>query len=157
SRLKEGNESARKEYADKLYGAATAMYLNDPQVDLVICGDFNDTPADPSVKEHLHATGDLQAVRTGGERLQWLNLMADKDSDVVTPHYHNRLVIFDQIVVSPGMLDNLGWSCQSSSVQTVSSLAKPGARQRRPWRFGGEKETRQRGYSDHFPVTVKLQ
>lgn len=158
SRLKEGNEKGRKEYADKLYGAANAMYLSDPRVDVVICGDFNDTPSDPSVTQHLKATGDLQSVRASGGPLQLLNLMADKDPSAgFGTHYYNRWMIFDHIVVSPGMLDSLGWSCQPASVQTVNSLSKPGDRQRRPWRFGGEKETGTRGYSDHFPVTVKLQ
>ena len=35
-------------------------------------------------------------------------------------------------------------------------VTKPGDRIGRPWRFGGEKEKGPRGYSDHFPVTVKL-
>lgn len=156
SRLKETNEKGRYEYADKLYGVANAMYLSNPRADFLICGDFNDSPSDPSVTEHLHATGDANAVRAGG-RLQLFNLMADKDpAGGHGTHFHQRWMIFDQILVGPGMLDTLGWSCNPASVQTVNTLAKPGDKNHRPWRFGGEKEKGPRGYSDHFPVTVQL-
>ena len=157
SRLKDGNEKGRGEYADKLYGAANAIYHSNPAADILICGDFNDTPQDVSVAQHLHATADATAVRAGGQQLQLLNLLGDKDAAAgFGTHYHKRWFIFDQIVVSPGMLDNAGWSCDPASVHTVSALAKPSDRNRRPWRFGGEKESGPRGYSDHFPVTVSL-
>jgi endonuclease/exonuclease/phosphatase family metal-dependent hydrolase len=157
SRLKETNEKGRLEYADKLYGVANSMYISNPQADVLICGDFNDSPTDVSVTQHLHGTGDLQAVRGGG-RLQLLNLMANKDPAAgFGTHFYQRWMIFDQILVTPGMLDSLGWSSQPGSTQTVNTLVKPGDRQQRPWRFGGHNEQGARGYSDHFPVTVKLQ
>lgn len=157
SRLKEGNEKGRKEYADKLYGAANAIYHANPSADILICGDFNDTPSDASVVENLHATGDVQAVRAGGTHVQLLDLMANKDANAgYGTHFYRHWLIFDHIVVSPGMLDGAGWSCEPGSVAAFNSLAKPGDAKQRPWRFGGEKEKGQRGYSDHFPVTVKL-
>ena len=63
---------------------------------------------------------------------------------------------FDHIIVSPGMLDGQGWSCDPSSARIVNHLTKPGDKNHRPWRFGGEKDTGPRGYSDHFPVTARL-
>jgi hypothetical protein len=33
---------------------------------------------------------------------------------------------------------------------------RPGDKKHRPWRFGNEHEKHLRGYSDHFPVTVRL-
>ncbi len=156
SRLRETAEKGRQDYADKLYGAANTINKNNPGADILICGDFNDTPADVSVTEHLHAGADLKAVQ-GGEPLRLYNLMADKDPNAgFGSHYYKRWFIFDQIVVSPGMLDAAGWSCDPASVQTIQGLAKPGDAKHRPWRFGGEKELGPRGYSDHFPVTVKL-
>jgi endonuclease/exonuclease/phosphatase family metal-dependent hydrolase len=157
SRLREGSEKGRKDYADKLYGAANAIYHSNPSADILICGDFNDTPADVSVTEHLHATGNVQAVKAGGQHLRLLDLMADKDPNKgYGSHYYHRWLIFDHIVVSPGLLDQVGWTCEPTSVATVSSLARPGDSHHRPWRFGGEKDHGDRGYSDHFPVTLKL-
>jgi endonuclease/exonuclease/phosphatase family metal-dependent hydrolase len=155
SRLKETNQKNRADYADKIYGACNAMYHANPGVDFLVCGDWNDTPADDSVVNHLHATGNAQVVLAGAP-LRLFHLQATKDPNVYGTHYYQRWFIFDQIAVSPGMLDAQGWSCDPDSVQTMRSLTKPGDRTGRPWRFGGEKETGQRGYSDHFPVTVRL-
>lgn len=157
SRLREGNDRGRAEYADKLYGAANAIHRSNPAADILICGDFNDSPHDVSVTQHLHGVREAGAVRNGGPSLQLLNLLGDKDAAAgFGTHYYSRWFIFDQILVSPGMLDNAGWNCDPASVRTVNSLAKPGDRKLRPWRFGNEKETGPRGYSDHFPVTVRL-
>jgi endonuclease/exonuclease/phosphatase family metal-dependent hydrolase len=157
SRLRDGSDRGRKDYADKLYGTANAIYHANPAADILICGDFNDTPADVSVTEHLHASADIQGVKAGGPQLRLLDLMADKDPNKgYGTHYFHRWLIFDHIVVAPGLLDQSGWTCDPGSVTTVNSLTRPGDRHQRPWRFGGEKDHGDRGYSDHFPVTVKL-
>src|SRR5262245_11714641 len=49
-----------------------------------------------------------------------------------------------------------GWSGDPDSVRTVNTLVRPGDRYGRPWRFGGPHEKGPRGYSDHFPITVRL-
>ncbi len=157
SRLREGNDKGRADYADKLYGAANAVYHANPNADILVAGDFNDTPQDASVTEHLHSNADERLVRSGGPQLQLLNLMADKDAaGGFGTHFYHHWYIFDQILVSPGLLDNIGWACDPATTRTINSLAKPGDRNHRPWRFGGEKEHGPRGYSDHFPVTVQL-
>jgi endonuclease/exonuclease/phosphatase family metal-dependent hydrolase len=169
SRLK-GGEQARAEYADDIYGEFKAMYLSNPKVDVLICGDFNDDPEDPSVLEHLKATGNLDAVRQGGDEPLLFNLMAGKDSQQFGTHYFDEKRtwhLFDQIVVSPGMLDGHGWSCDPQSVATVKSVTGPGGQRislvdptgqaGRPWNFGSPRTApTRRGYSDHFPVTVTL-
>jgi endonuclease/exonuclease/phosphatase family metal-dependent hydrolase len=156
SRMRPGSERGRADYGDSIYGAVRAMIKSNPAVDVMACGDFNDTPQDDSVVHHLHAVGDAQAVLRAGDPPLLYNLMADKDPAGFGTHYFNKWLIFDQLVVSPGMLDNSGWSCDPASVQTINSLSRPGDRLQRPWRFGGERDRGQRGYSDHFPVAVRL-
>ena len=155
SRLQDSGKKGRDNYADKIYGAANAMFHSNPGVDVLISGDFNDDPNDESVVNHLHATGDQQAVRAGNP-LQLFNLMAGKDPKEFGTHYYRQWHIFDQLVVSPGMLDDKGWSCDPKSVQVVNELHRAKDKQKRPWRFGGAHEKTERGYSDHFPVTVRL-
>lgn len=154
----EGIDKGRRKYADLLYGRFKAMYLSNPQVDLIICGDFNDTPSDPSVTESLQATGDRKAVlRSGGEDPLLFNLSANRNAKQFGTHYfEGKLFLYDQLVVSPGMLDNRGWSCDPDSLKTINSLAKPGDSTHKPWSFGREKHKGVRGTSDHFPVTVQL-
>ncbi len=154
SRLSDGAPQ-RAGYADAVYGAANAIYHNDPDADVLVCGDFNDNPTDVSVTQHLHADGDLSKLRKG-PHLHLYNLMANKDVNQFGTLYYRGWDLFDQIVVSPGMLDNRGWSCDAASAIPLKYLAKPSDPQRKPWRFGGPNEAEPRGYSDHFPVIVRL-
>lgn len=158
SRITDEKGEARDKYADQIYGQFKAMYQTNPQVDFVVCGDFNDAPADASVSKHLHAGGDRDAVR--GYRGDWpllYNLFADKDPKKFGTLYYRQWQIFDQIIVSPGMLDDRGWSCDPGSARTISTPSRPKDTLGRPWSFGGPKDKGARGYSDHFPVTVRLE
>lgn len=156
SRLKDGSDRGRGEYADKLYGAVNAMFLSNPAVDVIVCGDFNAAPDDEAVTGNLHATGDRNAV-TSHKPMRLLNLLADKDArNGFGTHYYKKWLMYDHVVVSPGMLDDSAWSCDPASLKVVQSLAKPGDRLGRPWRFGSENDKGPRGYSDHFPVTVRV-
>jgi endonuclease/exonuclease/phosphatase family metal-dependent hydrolase len=155
SRLTDKTGAQRAKYGDQVYGVFNAMYHSNPRVDLLVGGDFNDPPEAPSVTHHLRATGDRDAVARGQQALL-LNLFAGKDPNRFGTHFDNhKWYIFDQIAVSPGLLDSKGWSCDPESVQTVNNLVRPRDKNHKPWRFGNPKE-REHGYSDHFPVTVRL-
>lgn len=146
----------RDKYADGLYGDANRIYHRDPKADIIVCGDFNDEPDAPSIRDNLRATGDISTVRASGE-LRFLNLLSGKDAKQFGTHYYNKPLIYDQICVAPGLLDDVGWSCDVESIRTITDgMIKPGSSIRKPWRFGNRNDTTQRGYSDHFPVVVKL-
>src|SRR5262249_42882344 len=139
-----------------------AMYHKNPEVDLLVCGDFNDDPTDESVVRYLHATDDIAITRMaaegGEERPPLLDLFLDKDRTRFGTHnYHNSWNIFDQILVSPGLLDDRGWTCLPDSVHTVNDRTTD--RRGRPKEFGSPNNhvpLAERGWSDHFPVTVRL-
>jgi endonuclease/exonuclease/phosphatase family metal-dependent hydrolase len=157
SRVSDKEGQHRAHYADTIYGTFKAMYRSNPRVDFLVCGDFNDPPDAPSVAQHLHATSYVQAVRRSSrDEPLLLDLMADKDPNQYGTHYYRKWFIFDQIVVSPGLLDQAGWTCDINSVHTVNTLHRPTDSSKRPWPFGNEHDKFQRGYSDHFPVTVRL-
>jgi endonuclease/exonuclease/phosphatase family metal-dependent hydrolase len=158
SRISDKTGERRDRYADTIYRAYREKAARNPEVDFVVCGDFNDSPDDPSVASHLHATGDRTTVAGGSGAELLLNLMGGKDPRYYGTHVHaGTRLIYDQIVVSRGMLDTVGWSCDPDSVRTIDSLTRRGDPSRRPWRFGGEKDSKHaRGYSDHFPITVRL-
>jgi endonuclease/exonuclease/phosphatase family metal-dependent hydrolase len=155
SRITDKDGHSRADYANKIYGEFRAMYERNKAVDLLICGDFNDSPEDASVAKHLHAGGNRDLVRSQNEPVL-LDLFADKEPQQFGTHYHHRWYIFDHLVVSPGLLDERGWSCDPDSVTTIRTLHAPKDRLKRPWSFGRERDHGERGYSDHFPVTVKL-
>jgi endonuclease/exonuclease/phosphatase family metal-dependent hydrolase len=154
SRLTDKTGSQREKYGNQIFGTFKGMYMSNPNVDVVVCGDFNDQPGAPSVTEHLHAVGDPKTVLHSTRQEPYLlNLFAGKDPQQWGTHYYRHdhtWFIFDQIAVSPGMLDDQGWSCDPATAQAVQRYsADP---QRHPFGFTRDGH----GYSDHFPVTARL-
>jgi endonuclease/exonuclease/phosphatase family metal-dependent hydrolase len=158
SRITEGSEKGREHYAEAIYKEFTHYWDKDPHVALLVCGDFNDTPHDDSVVKLLHSSSDLKAVKDSKHEPLLYNLFAKKDAAAGfgTHYYNGKWFIFDQILVSPGMLGGSSWTCEVETAATFNSLHRPGDAQKRPWRFGEENTKGPRGYSDHFPVTVRL-
>jgi endonuclease/exonuclease/phosphatase family metal-dependent hydrolase len=168
SRVSDERGVGREKYADQIYGRFRARYRNDPDVSLLVCGDFNDNPDDVSVTNHLHATGDLNKVRDGGNPPRLYNLFAplwensSRGREVGTLFYRGKANLFDQIVVSPGMVNGKGgWQCLVDTAQIVKHrfVVPRGRGKGRPLRFGDEEQKvplAQRGVSDHLPVTVRL-
>jgi endonuclease/exonuclease/phosphatase family metal-dependent hydrolase len=163
SRVSDKKGTGRAKYADIIYGRFKSLFLANPDVDLLVCGDFNDNPDDPSVTEHLRATGDREAVLASARTKEPLlfNLFAGPYQNGEASHYYGsrrkpKKYLLDQICVSPGMLDEEGWSCVVDSAKVVRQMATADGW---PKRFGGERERMPlaaRGASDHFPVTVEL-
>jgi endonuclease/exonuclease/phosphatase family metal-dependent hydrolase len=153
SRITDEEGEARDKYANQIYGEYKAMYRSNPKIDLLVCGDFNDPPDEPSVVKHLHAIGDRDRVCRAEDEPLLLDLMAGKSAEEFGTLYHKKWYIFDQIAVSPGLLDDEGWSCDVDSVRTMNQYTAQ--RNGHPKAFGGERHG-DRGYSDHFPVTVRL-
>jgi hypothetical protein len=161
---KDHDDKRRAVYADEMYGEFRAIVTAHPDADVLLCGDFNDTPEDEAVARHLHATANAEAVRAAprGDAARaepkLLHLFAGKEPGEFGTHYYSgKWYIFDHILVSRGLLDGRGWSCDPASAATFKDgLTRAGDRQGRPWRFGSERDKGPRGYSDHFPVTVRL-
>jgi endonuclease/exonuclease/phosphatase family metal-dependent hydrolase len=159
SRVRRRSEPGREKYGDQIYGRFKAMYLSNPRVDFLVCGDFNDDPEDRSVTQHLHAVGDREAVlNSGGADPLLLNVFADKDpaAGFGTHYDRGRWFLFDQVAVSPGLLDDFGWTCDPASATVINTLTRPRDRKGRPWRFGSPHDKHKRGFSDHFPITIRL-
>jgi endonuclease/exonuclease/phosphatase family metal-dependent hydrolase len=167
SRVSDERGEGRGKYADQIYGRYRAMYKSNPAVSLLICGDFNDNPDDKSVVEHLHATGDLARVKAEGEPPPLYNLFAklwedSKTTGKGTHFYRGKVYVFDQIVVSPGMVNGKGgWQCKVETAQVVTHrfVVQRGKNKGHPSAFGTEKDRTPlaaRGVSDHLPVTVRL-
>ena len=154
-------DSGRGKYGKAIYDAFRDASGKDPSTDFLVCGDFNDSPDSEPVVSELKAVGDRERVKPTGDDPHLLNLMAGKDPEKFgTLFYAGKPKIYDHICVSPGLLDAKGWSVDPDSVATISSgLTRTGATRREPFRFGNpgkDMRASERGYSDHFPVVVKL-
>jgi endonuclease/exonuclease/phosphatase family metal-dependent hydrolase len=155
SRVSDEKGEGRAKYANEIYGVFNAMHKSNPGVDLIVCGDFNDNPTDPSVTEHLHAVGDPKKVLGSNDPPLLFDLIAQPKFEGKGTHfYRGKPFLFDHIVVSPGMLDKEGWSCEPDSMTIITDKVTDS--KGRPKRFGDKEDKGERGYSDHLPVTVRL-
>ena len=154
--------------------------INKWESNVVIVGDFNDEPTDRSMLEHLKATGDLDRVtgrtnditsfenETGRYRQQdiflynatWKFISQDQvgtyfiDGTRDGIKFSSRYQVLDQLVVSRGLLNDIGVHLDLDSVDIFidqDSNATPSNRPRKFNRSNGS------GYSDHFPVTAVLE
>jgi endonuclease/exonuclease/phosphatase family metal-dependent hydrolase len=158
SRLNDDKGRGRANYADAIYGDYKAAYKANPKVDYLVCGDFNDDPSDAAVTDHLNATGNLDKVlslKKGDAPLLFNPFVALHKANKGSHYYRDKAHVFDQICLSPGLLDGEGWQYVNKSAAIVEKLSFRG----KPDRFGGPNDRRpwrNRGASDHYPVTIQL-
>ncbi len=165
SRVSDKVGEGRAKYADQIYGRFRAMHKANADVSLLICGDFNDNPDDASVKDHLHAVGDVNEVKAGGEPPLLYDVFAKRWTESKhdgTHFYRGKAFVFDHLVVSPGLLNGRGgWQCLIETTEIVKHrfVVPRGRNKGHPLAFGNAKEKvplAERGVSDHLPVTVRL-
>jgi endonuclease/exonuclease/phosphatase family metal-dependent hydrolase len=164
SRLTDKTGDKRAGYAERIYKHFLSLAKEDANVPLIIAGDFNDGPEEPSVTKHLHAIDDKEKVRAGGDEPYLLELMRNpKFGNQGTIASGARMDIFDHIIATPGLLkpDAKGWSLDPDSISIVTdgtSYKKRGSNSTLlfPLRFNSPSYQGERGCSDHLPVTVTL-
>ena len=142
----------RARYGDFLRHLSDSLLTLDPMAHIVIMGDLNDNPNDPSITAHLQAVSpnDLDAA----SRLFNLSLPLYEAGEGTL--YYRSWDFFDQVIVSHALLNS-----EKPSVRTFEvvkhhwMLFNPKSGEPRPNRtasggryFGG--------FSDHLPVILYL-
>ena len=121
-------------------------------------GDLNDDPQNKSCSKVLGAKKDAKGVEVNGFYNPWWKLL---DKGIGTLAYKGQWNLFDQIIVSGGLLDDnvtdpnkfTYWKCQVNSFDFLKDTK--GNRQNYPLRtFSGGVFLG--GYSDHFPTEIFL-
>lgn len=126
-----------------------------PDVKILVMGDFNDDPTSTSTKGILRAKGKIKDVT----EKDLFNPMYDYyRRGLGSNAYRDNWSLFDQIILSPGLLnkDQDGYFFYKSIIFNKKYLIqRSGQYKGYPFRtFSGDKY--QGGYSDHFPVFVYL-
>jgi endonuclease/exonuclease/phosphatase family metal-dependent hydrolase len=156
SRVSDADGRRRAGYANMIFGDFKAAFKANPKVDYLVCGDFNDNPTDKAVTNNLNASGDLKKVLATENKPIFFNPFAALFKKGEGSHFfRDKPLLFDQILLSPGLLDGEGWSYKNNSATIIKKFVYKG----RPDRFGGKNDRRpwrNRGASDHFPVTVEF-
>ncbi|MGE4618642.1 MAG: endonuclease/exonuclease/phosphatase family protein [Planctomycetota bacterium] len=143
----------------------------DPHADIIVMGDLNDDPWDESVLGVLKAVREKRSVvhpynstpkkdQPFSPRLWNPSWSFASDSDTGTYYYWNDWTwnCFDQIIVSPGLLDEKGLVLLNNSVEIHQPdfMTDSDKNANRPARFRKFRGNWEEGYSDHFPVKAKI-
>lgn len=122
--------------------------INEEKEHVVLCGDFNENPDDENLVKILYDDACDKVLENPFQEL----FSSRKYS---TFHYKSGL-LFDQIILSKSLFDNVGLSFQHAEVfnsEKISSRIRNF--EGRPFRtYAGTRYLG--GYSDHFPVFVKF-
>jgi len=127
---------------------ADSILRDEPRAKIVIMGDLNDDPSSPSVKQVLHSTADKSKVKEYG----YYNAMENFfNRGIGTLAYRDGWNLFDQIFITPGLLNNHFWKSGIYSKEFMKN--RKGRYKGYPKRtlVGGQFIG---GYSDHFPTYI---
>jgi endonuclease/exonuclease/phosphatase family metal-dependent hydrolase len=147
-------ESQRLKAAEVLRKRIDAILAADPKADIVMVGDFNDEPDNISLRDHLRATPSKDKLVDGALFNSTASLAADKKG---TFFYENEWELIDHIIVSPGLLDEVGFQLKDGSTERIvrpelmyqppypKALARPSTSY-------SKNSFHKNGYSDHIAL-----
>ena len=144
----------REEGGSQLRVVKDSLLKDDPQVKLLIMGDMNDDPQDPSMAKCLGAKREKAEVGEGDLYNPWWNVLAAGEG---TLQFQGSWNLFDQIVVSSSLLGDTGLKLTDYQVFRRPYLIQ----QDGPYK-GNTLRTHAggqwlNGYSDHLPTVVYLE
>jgi predicted extracellular nuclease len=136
-----------------------SILVKDGHSEIVIMGDLNDEPIDPSVSIHLGASMDLDQIGKG-ESILW-NVMKPwhRNKEGSTYKYSGKDMVYDHLIISPGLTDNLRlkWVQNSAGVFDGEKYRQHGGKyDGYPFRFWAGNRLLG-GYSDHMPIYLKIE
>lgn len=152
-----GKEDKRILAAHVLRNAVDSLLRLNPKANIVCVGDFNDDPTDKSIKKVLNAVGKIDKLEG--------NALFNTSSSTYkkgygTGVYNGAWNLFDQIIISKNLAlpanEGLHYAMESFTifapkwmqVQAGSHAGSP----LRNFSYG----VYQNGYSDHYPVYIKI-
>jgi hypothetical protein len=129
-----------------------SLLVGNPRADIIVMGDFNDEPDDLSLEQILGSTFDAARVRTNSKALLY-NCWSGYQG-IGSYSYNNHWQHIDQILLSPGMLDNRGLSAPQEAFRCFSFFRLLDYSGKKTWSTY-EKRNYTGGYSDHLPLLLK--
>ena len=135
------------------------ILFDNPVAEIVVMGDLNDEPDEPSIMEHLGANMKLEMIGKDGCIL-W-NVMAPwhKNKNGSTYVYAGQHMVYDHLIVSKGLTDEKGLKLVNNSVGVFDGYKyrqHNGKYDGYPFRFWAGNRILG-GYSDHMPVYLSIE
>lgn len=131
-----------------------------PDMKIIVMGDMNDDPFDPSMAKELGAKRDINKVKKNELYNPWWNILVKEGRGTLI--YDGKWNLFDQIVLSQNMLNQKGQKDYSSLKFFKSEIFMRDYLFQTEGRYkGNTKRTHAggvwlNGYSDHLPTVVYL-
>lgn len=136
------------------------LLAENPDRKIFVMGDMNDDPIDKSMHQELGAKAEISKVKDGDMYNPWYNILAKQGKGTLA--YNGSWNLFDQIVMTPNLLDRTGKKDYSkltffkNKIQTMPYLYQTEGKYK-----GTPKRTTAGGvwldgFSDHLPVCVYL-
>ena len=125
-----------------------------------VMGDMNDDPTDKSMKEMLRGKANIDEVGNDDMYNPWYNILAKEGVGTLT--YQGSWNLFDQILVSPSLLNKKGTKDFSTLKYWKNQIFKRDYLFQTEGKYkGSPKRTTAGGvwldgFSDHLPVVVYL-
>ena len=153
---KSESEPKRLKAAEALLLLCAEIRQKDDKAQIVIMGDFNDEPLDPSLADVLGASTSLDQI----SNTQLFNATASlKKLGKGSYCYRGDWNMLDQFILADNLQDHKGWDFVENSAQIMDPdwmRQHTEKYEGYPLRtFGGQ--TYLNGFSDHFPVYIILQ
>jgi len=157
------SERNRLQVAGVLKNNVDKIYSSHTNPNILIIGDFNDTPTNRSFTDILQAKplkNYLMKLNNRKEKIKNLYNLAYKTAmeGMGTMSYRKIWNMLDQMIVSPSMLKNKGFTYLLGSFKIFKPnfiIEKTGRYKGSPFpTYGGRKYLG--GYSDHFPIISKF-
>lgn len=127
-------------------------------VAVLAMGDFNDEPFDRSLRDYALSER-LRGKVTRARTPRFLNLMWEEvGAGRASYFYSGTPHVLDQILASRGLLtgsSGLEVAAQSAAILDFDEMVASGV-YRAPRRYGRKDDVDPHGYSDHFPVAVRV-
>ena len=153
---KEESEPKRMQAARALKSSIDQEIKNDPGARIIVMGDFNDEPLDPSISGVLNAEEDPESVSPDELYNPMIQL---KKAGIGSYKYRDWWNMLDQFMLSAPLVNEqkgLVYALNSAGIKNEDWLQQHGNKYEGfPLRtFGGRNYLA--GFSDHFPVYIKL-
>lgn len=150
----------REQGAREVRALKDSLLRDDPKVKVIVMGDMNDDPTDPSMTTALGAKRDIKEVGDGDMYNPWYNTLARDGQGTLA--YNGSWNLFDQIILSPALLCRDGRKDYSTLKYFKHQIFRRDYLIQQEGKYkGNPKRTHAGGvwldgYSDHLPTIVYL-
>ena len=137
-----------------------SLLRDDPEVKVMVMGDMNDDPTNKSMHTEFSAKEDINKVGAGDMYNPWYNILTKEGRG--TLQYQGKWNLFDQIVMTPSLLNYEGKKDYSSLKYLKCQIFRRDYLFQQTGQYKGNTKRTTAGkvwldgYSDHLPVVVYL-